>query len=111
MMKAFVPIVKPHGRVANVSSFVGVLSRLTNPSLREEFSNVDLTLENLVLLVERYIADVREGKAQENGWGGTHYGLSKVAETAMTKVFAREMAKSGKAKERRMSKQRFFFLF
>ena len=87
---------KPHGRIVNVSSMAGTLSRLTNQQLQDKFSSPSLTEKELVSLMEQFIADVREGKHEERGWGKTFYGVSKVGVTAMTKVFAREMAKSGK---------------
>ena len=96
MMRAFVPIIKPHGRIANVSSWVGKLSRLTNKSLRDRFSDPNLTEPGVVALMDEFIADVKAGNHVEKGWGSSCYGVTKVGETAMTKVFAREMAKSGK---------------
>ena len=95
MMKAFVPITKPHGRIVNVSSFAGLLSRLTNKSLRDRFSNATLTEEGIVALMKEFISDVQEGCHIQKGWGNSFYGVTKVAETALTKVFAREMSKSG----------------
>ena len=95
MMRAFYPLMKPHGRIVNVSSFVGLLSRLTQQSLRDRFSSPSLTEKELVALMEEFVEDVREGKHQEKGWGNSFYGISKVGVTAMTKVFAREVAQSG----------------
>ena len=93
MMRAFVPITKPHGRIVNVSSFAGCLSRLTSQTLRDRFSDPTLTEAGVVALMDEYISHVREGKGK---WSSTHYSVSKVGETAMTKVFAREIAASGK---------------
>ncbi len=96
MMRAFFPLMKPHGRIVNVSSFVGALSRLTSKELQEKFSSPTLTEKELVSLADQFIADVREGKHKERGWGSTFYGVSKVAVTAITKVFAREAVQHGK---------------
>ena len=96
MMRAFTPITKQGGRIVNVSSFVGSLSKLKSQNLRDRFSSAALTEAELVSMMEGYISDVKNGKAHENGWPNTHYGVSKIGETAMTKVFAREMAASGK---------------
>ena len=95
MMRAFLPIVKPHGRIVNLSSMVSHLARLSSQSLRDQFSSPALTEAELVALMESYITDVKEGKNAEKGWASTHYSVSKIATTAMTKVFAREMAASG----------------
>ena len=95
MMKSFVPILKPHSRIANVSSSTNILSRLTSQSLRDRFSDLALTEAELVSLMEEYVSDVREGKHLERGWGNNLYGVTKIAVTAMTKVFAREAATAG----------------
>ncbi len=96
MMRAFVPIVRPHGRVVNVSSMAGTLNHLTSQDLRDRFSDPNLTEAGLVVLMEEYISDVKAGNHAEKGWGKSCYCVSKVGETAMTKVYAREMAKSGR---------------
>ena len=95
MMRAFFPIVKPHGRIVNVSSMAGHLSRLTTQSLRDRFTDQNLTEAGLVALMEEFISDVEAGRHAEKGWGNGSYGVTKIGETAMTKVFAREVAKSG----------------
>ncbi len=96
MMRAFVPITKPHGRIANVSSFAGALSRLTSSTLRDRFSSPTQTEAEVVALMDEFISAVREGNHLEKGWPNTFYGTTKIGETAMTKVFAREVEKSGK---------------
>ncbi len=96
MMRAFVSITKPHGRIANVSGFVGALSRLTSSTLRDRFSSPTLTEAEVVALMDEFISAVREGNHREKGWPNTFYGITKIGVTAMTKVFAREVEKSGK---------------
>ena len=95
MMQAFVPIIKPHGRIVNMSSSAGSLSRLSNQKLRDKFSSTLLTLEELVSMMDQLIVDVKDGKHEENGWSENFYSNSKVGMTALTKVFARDMTKSG----------------
>ena len=95
MMQAFVPIIKPHGRIVNVSSGAGSLSRLSNQELRDKFSSTSLTLGELVSMMDQLIVDVRDGQHEVKGWSRNFYSNSKVGMTAMTKVFAREMANSG----------------
>ena len=95
MMQAFVPIIKPHGRIVNVSSSLGVLSQLSSQELRDKFCNTSLTLGELVSLMDQLIVDVRDGKYEAKGWSKNLYGNSKIGEMALTKVFVREMASSG----------------
>ena len=95
MMRAFTPIVKPHGRIVNVASMAGHLSRLASSDLRGKFSSPSLTEEELVGLMEEFVSDVKEGK-HRGKWCNTFYSTSKVGEVALTKVYAREVTKMGK---------------
>ena len=95
MMRAFVPLMKPHGRIVNVSSSLGTLSCLTEQLLRDKFSSPSRTEKELVSLMEQCLADVKDGKHKETGWGNSFYEVSKIGVNAMSKVFAREMTKSG----------------
>ena len=95
MMKAFMPLVRPHGRIVNVASMVGHLSRLSSQALRDKMSSPSLTESELVGLMEQFIDDVKEGKHLERGWANTFYSNSKVAVVALTKIHAREMAATG----------------
>ena len=94
MMRAFTPIVKPHGRIVNVASMAGHLSRLTSSNLRDKFSSPTLTEVELVALMEEFISDVRQGK-HRGKWCNTFYSTTKIGEVALTKVYAKEVAKSG----------------
>lgn len=96
MLKAFLPLLRPHGRVVNVASSVGHLSRITNQELSAKLSSPSLTESKLVELMEKFIEDVKEGKHHERGWANTFYSNSKVALIALTKIHARDMAASGR---------------
>lgn len=96
MIRAFAMAMKPHGRIVNVSSYhPGLLSRLTSQDLRDHFSNPDVTEPEVISLMEQFIEDVREGKHAERGWCKTFYSSSKVGETAIAMIYARELKKSG----------------
>ena len=95
MMRAFTPVVKPHGRIVNVAANNGNLSRLASPELRERFSNPSLTEPELLSLMDEFISDVEQGK-HRGKWCSTFYSSSKVGEIAMAMIYAREMAKTGK---------------
>ena len=93
--RVFIPIVRPHGRIVNVSSSAGSLSRLQK-HLQEKFSSPSLTEAELVDLMDQFVKDVASGNHTEKGWSNSAYGVSKVGVTALTMVHAREIAKSGK---------------
>ena len=94
MLRTFTPLLKPHGRIVTVAAWNGHLSRLQCADLRNRFSSPSLTEAELVSLVEEFISDVRAGK-HKGKWCNTFYSSTKVAEIALTKVYAREIAKSG----------------
>ena len=93
--KAFIPIVRPHGRIVNVSSTAGSLRNLQK-RLQEKFSSPSLTEAELVNLMDQFVKDVASGNHTEKGWSNSAYGVSKVGVIALTVIQAREMAKSGK---------------
>ena len=83
--RALLPLVRPHGRVVNVSSSIGSLSKVSK-ELQKQFSSPTLTEEELVLLVQQFVQDVAAGNHTEKGWPNTAYGVSKIGVTALTKV-------------------------
>ena len=93
--KALFPLIRPHGRIVNVSSSAGHLSILQN-HLQEKFSDPGLTEDGLIALMDQFVNDVHEGQHIERGWPNTAYGTSKVGMTALTKVYARQAARLGK---------------
>ena len=106
LTRALLPIMRPHGRIVNVTSVMGELKWIREPSLRVRFADPNLSEEELVSLMELYVTDVREGRQAERGWprggyggssvGASAYMTSKVGVTALTKVHAREAARFGK---------------
>ena len=94
MMRAFTPLLKPCGRIVNVASMVGHLSRLASSDLRDKFSSPSLTEAELVALMEEFVSDVKQGR-HRGKWCNTFYSTTKVGEVALTKIYAREVAKTG----------------
>ena len=94
MMRAFTPIVKPHGRIVNVTASNGHLSHLASSDLRDRFSNPSLTEAELISLMEEFISDVEQGR-HSGKWCNTFYASSKVGEIAMVMIYAREMSQTG----------------
>jgi len=76
-------------RVVNVASMAGHLSRLS-PALQAKFASPSLTMSELQRLVATFERDVAAGRHQQQGWGNSNYGFSKLALIAATKVWARE---------------------
>ncbi|KAB5523458.1 hypothetical protein PHYPO_G00152790 [Pangasianodon hypophthalmus] len=85
----FLPIIKPGGRVVNVSSIMGsiALSRCS-PDLQARFRSNDITEEELVGLMESFVKDAQEGTHTQRGWPETAYGISKTGLTTLTRIHA-----------------------
>ncbi|XP_071393151.1 carbonyl reductase [NADPH] 1-like [Centroberyx affinis] len=94
MLTHFMPIIKAGGRVVNVSSFVG--SRTLNgcsPALQERFRSEDLSEEELVGLMERFVEEAKKGEHKQGGWPDTAYGVSKTGLTTLSMILARRLSK------------------
>ena len=98
MCRAFLPLVRPHGRIVNVSSSCGHVSILQK-NLQEKFQDPNLTAAQLVDLMDQFVKDVADGTYSEKGWPDrvrgfdTPYALSKVAVTTFTRVLEKEVKK------------------
>ncbi|XP_069802222.1 carbonyl reductase [NADPH] 1-like [Dendropsophus ebraccatus] len=91
------PLIKPHGRVVNVSSMVSpsALAKCS-PELQEKFRSDTITEEELTKLMEKFVEDAKNGVHQERGWPNTAYGVSKMGVTVLSKIQAREIKKTRK---------------
>jgi len=86
----FFPLIRPHGRVVNVSSFIGKLSILKSPQLLQQFTNPNLTVQEIDNLLNKFIEAVKNNTYKQEGWPSTCYGISKLALNALTRVQFRE---------------------
>ncbi|XP_066455086.1 carbonyl reductase [NADPH] 1-like [Eleutherodactylus coqui] len=91
------PLIKPHGRVVNVSSMVSI-SALTkcSPELQETFRSSTITEDELVKLMEQFVEDAKNGVHEEKGWPNTSYGVSKIGVTVLSRIQARQLKQSRK---------------
>ena len=76
-------------RIVNVASMAGRLNQIKSKELRKKISSDELTLEELLSMVDKYEKDVLDGVHLEEGWGNSNYGMSKLALIAATRVLAR----------------------
>jgi len=83
------PLLRPNGRLINVSSSLGQLNVLKSLELRKEFSREDLDIDGLIGLMKKFENDVENNQWKKEGWPSNAYGVSKVGVTAMSKIFAR----------------------
>ena len=67
----------------------GRLSQVSS-QLQQKFTSPDLTIPELMGLMNQFQSDVLKGTHRQDGWSNTNYGMSKFAVTAATKIWARE---------------------
>jgi carbonyl reductase 1 len=77
-------------RLVNVASMSGRLNQVTDPAKVEKLQSPDLTMPELMELVDGWQASVLNGTHKKEGWGNSNYGMSKLAVIAATKVWARQ---------------------
>ncbi|KAL7488241.1 hypothetical protein ACHAW6_013820 [Cyclotella cf. meneghiniana] len=82
-------------RIVNVASMSGRLSQIPSSDLRSKLSSPDLTMSDLQKYVDQYEKDVLNGTYRQKGWGGSNYGMSKLAVIAATRIWARDEAANG----------------
>ncbi|CAK6442087.1 unnamed protein product [Pipistrellus nathusii] len=92
------PIVKPHGRVVNISSLQGsrALEQCSQP-LKEMFCCEDLTEGDLVELMKKFVEDTKNEVHEREGWPSSAYGVSKLGVTVLSRILARRLDEKRKA--------------
>ncbi|XP_072513911.1 carbonyl reductase [NADPH] 1 [Salminus brasiliensis] len=92
MCNEFIPIIKSGGRVVNVSSVMGsiALGRCSS-DLQARFRSNNITEEELVGLMKRFVKEAQEGVHTQRGWPDTAYGVSKTGLTTLTRIQARKL--------------------
>ncbi|XP_068184246.1 carbonyl reductase [NADPH] 1-like [Antennarius striatus] len=94
MLTHFLPLVRPGGRVVNVSSFVGATTlNKCSPALQQRFRSDDITEEELSGLMQQFVFQTQKGEHQQGGWPETAYGVSKTGLTTLSMILARRLSK------------------
>ncbi|NXM69466.1 CBR1 reductase, partial [Serilophus lunatus] len=84
------PLVKPYGRVVNVSSMVSSRAlQSCSPELQQKFRSDTITEEELVQLMAKFVEDAKQGVHSREGWPNTAYGVSKIGVTVLSRIQAR----------------------
>lgn len=66
---ALFPLLRQNGRVVNVSSAAGHLSFITSPILKQKFSDVNVSVNEVNKLMDKFVKDAEDGRHVEEGWG------------------------------------------
>ncbi|UQA58451.1 SDR family oxidoreductase [Polyangium aurulentum] len=88
---ALLPLMRPGGRIVNVSSGLGQISGVSR-ELGAKFMKPDLGRDELIALVEAFVSDVVAGRHTAEGWPSSAYRVSKIAMNALTRIQARELS-------------------
>jgi len=86
---ALLPLMKPDGRIVNVSSMAGKL-KILSEARQQQFAAPDLTEDQLTTLMEEFVALAEKGTHTDHGFPNTAYGMSKVGVSALTRIMARD---------------------
>jgi len=94
--RAFLPLLKKPdgGRVVNVASSVGQLSRYAQP-IKARFLAAK-SVDDITKLMDEFTSAVERGKEKEEGWPSAAYAASKAGEIGATMRIAEEVQKAGK---------------
>ena len=87
------PLIKPTGRLVNVSSIVGKLNKYSD-SVRNAFLSAT-KIGQVTTLMENFKTAVDAGNEKEQGYPSAAYAVSKAGVTGMTMLLAREERESG----------------
>ncbi|XP_067897244.1 carbonyl reductase [NADPH] 1-like [Heterodontus francisci] len=88
------PIIKPQGRVVNVSSVSGSMAlQKCSQELQKKFRSSTITEDELVELMKKFIDDAKRGVHTQQGWASTAYGVSKIGVTVLSRIHARILSK------------------
>lgn len=80
----------PQPRLVNVASESGHLRIIKDLSVRDRFTDENLSVNELVNLVNSFLTDVENERHTEAGWPNTCYGFSKLSVIALTNILAKQ---------------------
>ncbi|AUX41855.1 short-chain dehydrogenase [Sorangium cellulosum] len=92
---ALLPRMRPEGRIVMVTSGLGDRRSLSRP-LKAQVGKADLTRDELLRLMHKFVDDVAAGRHAAEGWPTSAYAVSKMGINALTGVVARELAQDGR---------------
>ncbi|XP_068597149.1 carbonyl reductase [NADPH] 1 [Brachionichthys hirsutus] len=93
MLTHFLPLIRPGGRVVNLCSLLG--SRVLNqcsPALQQRFRSDEITEEDVLDLMHRFIDETQKGEHKRAGWPDSAYGVSHIGLTTLSMILARRLS-------------------
>lgn len=94
MCTELLTVIKPHGRVVNVSSMCGASAlNQCSPELQKKFRSTSITEDELVKLMQQFVDDAKNGAHTQQGWPSSAYGVTKLGVTVLSMIHARRLSK------------------
>jgi NAD(P)-dependent dehydrogenase (short-subunit alcohol dehydrogenase family) len=87
---AFLPLMRPGGRVVNVASMAGAIKQVS-PALQAQFLDPSLSLDALDALLSAFVDATKAGNHSSQGWSNSAYGTSKLGVNMLTRILARDI--------------------
>jgi len=84
-------LLRQGGRVVNISSSVGHLSKIPSKEIRDKLANPNIFEHEIKELMEDFVKAAKEGNHEAAGWPNSAYAVSKVGVSAATKFQQRMM--------------------
>uniref|UniRef100_A0A8C7B898 Carbonyl reductase 1 n=1 Tax=Neovison vison TaxID=452646 RepID=A0A8C7B898_NEOVI len=88
------------GRVVNISSIMSFVAlKYCSPELQQKFMSETITEEELGVLMNKFVEDVKNGVHKEEGWPDTQqvlYGVSKMGIVVLSRIHARKLSEQRK---------------
>lgn len=91
--RAWIPLLKPQGRIVNVASISGSLSKYS-PAIRQRFLDTR-TVDDVTKLMDEFTAAVERGTHEKDGWPSAAYAVSKAGLIGQTRAVAKELEEQG----------------
>ncbi|KAL0994023.1 hypothetical protein UPYG_G00116860 [Umbra pygmaea] len=93
--RALFPLLRPNARVVNVSSFVSKKALdVCSPQLQAKFRDIELSEEDLCLLMGEFVIAAKQGNHLAQGWPKTAYGTTKIGVTVLSRIQAHMLTKT-----------------
>uniref|UniRef100_A0A8C5KGG0 Carbonyl reductase [NADPH] 1 n=2 Tax=Jaculus jaculus TaxID=51337 RepID=A0A8C5KGG0_JACJA len=86
------PLIKPQGRVVNVSSMASLLGlEACSLELQKKFRSETITEDELVGLMNKFVEDTKDGMHIQKGWVNSRYTVTKIGVTVLSRIHARKL--------------------
>ncbi|XP_019275829.1 carbonyl reductase [NADPH] 1-like [Panthera pardus] len=96
MCTELLPLMKPQGRVVNVSSIMSLVAlKNCSPGMQQKFRSETITEEELLELMNKFVEDTKNRVHIKEGWPDMRaltYGVSKIGVTVLSRIHARKLS-------------------